>query len=90
VTAELEVDTASGEVVGIATSGLSPMAESLVCSLLSQRKLEEDLPQALEEFKRRYLGIPQKAICSALLNAYDTYKRDNRRNAGGTGRPTMS
>ena len=78
ITVEIEVDVDSGRVVDVATNGLTTMAQCLLRSLLCERKLAEDLPQALGEFRRRYFGIPQKAICTALLNAYATYKRSTR------------
>ena len=81
VLVEMEVDPASGLVVEVATSGFITRAESLLSHILVGRSLQEGLASAIWEFQRRYVGAPQKAICTAVTNAYEAYQRYMRQEA---------
>lgn len=91
VTVELEVDEDDGTVVDVVVGGFPTKAGDVVCRLLSHRNLNEEFAATMEELPRRYVGLPQKALCTALQNAYDAYKRhvrppnqDGDRNGGRT------
>jgi hypothetical protein len=75
VLVEMEVVPTSGLVVEIATSGFITRAEALLSHILVGRSLQEGLSAAILEFQRRYVGAPQKAICTAVANAYEAYQR---------------
>lgn len=72
---ELEVDPASAEVVGMASQAVMPRGELLLREVLLGYDLGRGVDDALREIQRRYIGAPQKAICSAIASAYEAYLR---------------
>ena len=76
---ELEVGSEDGLITGVNLSGPLPSAGRLLTSLLVGRSMETDYGQALLEFQRSYIGPPQKAICTALNAAQESYRRRFRR-----------
>lgn len=72
---EMEVDVVEERVVGITLGGFPTKASDLLSDILVGRRLRDDLNGTLQEFQRRYVGAPQKAICTAVMNAYESYER---------------
>jgi hypothetical protein len=72
---ELEVDASTGTVVNLACSNLSPLGERFLIDLLVGHCLQESVAEPLREIERRYFGAAQKAMLSALENAYERYCR---------------
>ncbi len=79
VLVELEVEGKDGLVTAVEVSSPLPAANRLLTRLLLGRSLETDYEDAVGEFQRQYLGPPQRAICTALNNACELYRRHLRR-----------
>jgi hypothetical protein len=79
VLVELEVEGKDALVIAVEVSSPLPAANRLLTRLLVGRSLQTDYEDALGEFQREYMGAPQKAICTALNNAYELYQRHLRR-----------
>jgi len=76
---ELEVEGEDALVTAVEVSSPLPAANRLLADLLLGKSLQTDYDDAVGEFQRQYMGPPQKAICTALSNAYDLYRRHLRR-----------
>lgn len=74
----LEVDPASGQVVGLGSQGIMPCCGPLLQEVLLDRNLDRGLEEALQELQRRFVGPPQKAVCTAIANAYEAFLRSCR------------
>ncbi len=75
VVVELEVALDTGMVVGVAVGGFATRAEALLSRIMVGRSLKEGVEWVLREFQHRYVGAPQRAVCTAVANAYDSYQR---------------
>jgi hypothetical protein len=71
----LEVDPASGQVVGLGSQGILPCCGLLLQEVLPGHNLDRGLEEALQEMQRRFVGPPQKAVCTAIANAYEAFLR---------------
>jgi hypothetical protein len=72
----MEVDTVEGLVLGITVAGFATKAGDLLADvLIGQRLRGDDFVASVQEFQRRYIGAPQKAICTAVMNAFESYQR---------------
>jgi hypothetical protein len=78
VCVELEVDPTSAEVVGLGTQAVMPRGELLLREVLLGYDLNRGVEDALREIQRRYVGAPQKAICTAVASAYEAFLRSCR------------
>lgn len=76
---ELEVEGEDALITAVEVSGPLPAANRLLTGLLLGRSLQTDYDAAVGEFQRRYMGPPQKALCTALNNAHELYYRHLRR-----------
>jgi hypothetical protein len=72
---ELEVESVGDLIVDLEISGALPTAARLLTSLLVGKSMEGDFGSALQEFQRRYVGPPQRAIATALNGARESYHR---------------
>jgi len=79
VLVELEVAVSTGMVVGVTVSGFATRAEALLSRIMVGKSLKEGVEWVLREFQHSYVGAPQKAVCTAVANAYDAYQRHVRK-----------
>jgi len=75
VSVEIEVDMRRRQAVEVATRNILPRAEALLRDILLQGDLDTSVRVLLDAFQKRYLGAPQRAIITAVSNAYDAYVR---------------
>jgi hypothetical protein len=75
VCVELEVDPLSGEIVGVASAGTMRRCALLLREILLGYDLDRGPEDALREIQSRYVGPPQKAVCSAVASAYEAFLR---------------
>jgi len=75
---ELEVERETGLILDLDISGALPAARRLLVSLLVGKDIGSAVGPALRDFKRRYVGPPQKAISTALSAAHESYERHSR------------
>ncbi|MFQ5879571.1 MAG: DUF3870 domain-containing protein [Dehalococcoidia bacterium] len=75
VSVELEVDISSNRVVETAARAVPPLAEKLLEQALLGRDVRSGPEAVVEEVHRRYICPSQRAICTAIINAYEAYYR---------------
>jgi hypothetical protein len=80
---EIEVDMRDRRAVEVATRGVLPRAEALLRDILLQGDLDTSVRILLDALQRRYVGAPQRAISTAVANAYEAYVRFCRQQAVG-------
>jgi len=78
VSVEIEVDLDTHKIVHVDSSGLLPRAGALLQELLQDGDLDGRIDTVLENLQRRYVGPCQRAMCSAVANAYEAYLRYGR------------
>ena len=72
---ELEVDPRTDVVVDASCTAIPSLGEKFLLDLLIGHCLREGIAAPIAEIERRYFGAAQRAIISALQNAYDRYLR---------------
>ncbi|MDO8616036.1 MAG: DUF3870 domain-containing protein [Dehalococcoidia bacterium] len=72
---ELETDSASGEIVSVGCGAIPDLGARLLTALLIGRNINESPLALAEEIRRRYVCPSQKAMSTALLNAFEAYQR---------------
>jgi hypothetical protein len=75
VSVEIEVDMRRRQAVEVATRGLLPRAEALLRDILLEGDLDASVRILLDALQKRYVGPPQRAIMTAVANAYEAYVR---------------
>ena len=75
VSVELEADVESGAIVGVGTQAVAELAGRLVAEVLRGRNINDSPFEAVEEIRRRYICPSQKALSTAVLNAFEAYGR---------------
>lgn len=75
VSVELEADVASGAIVDVAAKAVPELGSRLLTDLLKGRNISESPLAVLEEIRRRYICPSQKALATAVLNAFEAYHR---------------
>lgn len=75
VSVELEVDASSHRIIAVAARDLPPLGQKVLEQALLGRDLREGPEGPVEEVRRRYVSASQRAICTAIVNAYDAYRR---------------
>ncbi len=75
ISVEMEVDVTSGEIVAVAARAVPELAGRLVAELLRGRNINDSPLAVLEEIRRRYVCPSQKALATAVLNAFEAYGR---------------
>lgn len=82
VSVELEVDAHSGVIVGIASKAIGELGTKLVAGLLLGRNINDGPLAAIEQIRRRYICPSQKAVCTAVFNAFEAHQRYRQFGAG--------
>lgn len=75
VSVELETNTASGEIVSVAANAIPNLGSRLLTSVLVGRNINESPEGLADEIRRRYICPSQKAVSTAVLNAFEAYQR---------------
>ena len=75
VSVELETDTASGEITSVGAYAIPDLGSKLLASVLTGHNINESPVLLVEEIRRRYICPSQKAVYTAVLNAFDAYSR---------------
>ncbi len=72
---ELETDSVSGEIVSVACGAIPDLGAKLLTAVLIGHNINESPIALAEEIRRRYVCPSQKAMSTALLNAFEAYQR---------------
>ncbi len=75
VLVELEVEPEVGTVVEAYVQGIPPLGARLVERLLAGHNMEEGQITATDELVSRYLSPSRNAVCAAVANAYEAWRR---------------
>jgi len=75
VSVELEAEIASGTILGTSVKGILPLGTRLLDEALAGRRISDGPQEAIEEIRQRYMCPSQKALCTAVANAYEAYHR---------------
>jgi len=75
VSVELEADTSSGEIVCVGAKAIPDLGSRLLSSVLVGHNINESPASLIEELRRRYICPSQKAVSTAVLNAFEAYQR---------------
>ncbi|MEE8369940.1 MAG: DUF3870 domain-containing protein, partial [Dehalococcoidia bacterium] len=72
---ELETDVTSGMSVGVSARAVPELGARLVAEVLNNRNINDSPVPVMEEIRRRYICPSQKALSTAVLNAFESYTR---------------
>ncbi len=75
VSVELETDTASGEILCVGANAIPGLGTKLLTSILLGHNINESPAGLAEEIRRRYICPSQKAVSTAVINAFEAYQR---------------
>src|SRR3989337_2222402 len=75
VSVELEADTTSGEIVCVGAKAVPDLGSRLLSSVLIGHNINQNPANLIEELRRRYICPSQKAVSTAVLNAFEAYQR---------------
>ncbi len=75
VSVEVEAEVASGTILGTSVKGVLPLGTRLLAEVLAGRRIGDGPQEAVEEIRHRYVCPSQKALCTAVANAYEAYYR---------------
>jgi len=75
VSVELETDNSSGEIVSVGAHAVPGLATRLLESVLMGHNINESPLDLAEEIRRRYVCPSQKAVSTAVINAFEAYQR---------------
>ena len=75
VTVEIEADVASGTIVAVAARAVPELGARLLADLLKGRSVNDSPLGVAEEIHQRYVCPSQKAMMTAVLNAFEAYHR---------------
>ncbi|MFQ5814321.1 MAG: DUF3870 domain-containing protein, partial [Anaerolineae bacterium] len=75
ISVELEADMATDIIPSVAVTGIPGMGARLLGEVLAGRNLKDGPQEAVEEIKQRYVCPSHKALCMAVINAYEAYHR---------------
>jgi hypothetical protein len=75
VSVELETNTASGEIVSVGANAIPDLGTRLLTSVLVGHNINESPDPLADEIRRRYICPSQKAVSTAILNAFEAYER---------------
>jgi hypothetical protein len=75
VSVELETDTASGEIVSVGAKAVADLGSKLLETVLIGHNINESPLALAEEIRRRYVCPSQKAVSTAVINAFEAYQR---------------
>ena len=83
VSEELEANTETGIILGAAAEGIPSLGGRLLAEVLAGRNLKDGPQEAADEIGRRYVCPSHKALCTAVINAYEAYCRYQQAGLGG-------
>jgi len=75
VSVELEAEIGGGLILGTSVKGVLPLGTRLLDDVLAGRRIGDGPQEAVEEIRQRYVCPSQKALCTAVANAYEAYYR---------------
>ena len=75
VSVELEAEVVGGTILGTSVKGVLPLGTRLLDDVLAGRSIGDGPHEAVEEIRQRYVCPSQKALCTAVANAYEAYYR---------------
>jgi len=75
VSVELEADSVSGEIVSVGTKAIPDLGAKLLTTVLVGHNINESPAALVEEIRRRYVCPSQKAMSTAVVNAFEAYER---------------
>lgn len=75
VSVELETNSTSGEIVSVGARAIPDLGAKLLTSLLVGHNINESPADLVEEIRRRYVCPSQKAMSTAVVNAFEAYER---------------
>ena len=75
VSIELEADSTSGEIVNVGSKAIPDLGTRLLTSVLVGHNINEAPTGLVDEIRRRYICPSQKAVSTAVLNAFEAYQR---------------
>ena len=75
VSVELETDAGSGEIVSLGSKAIPDLGAKLLTSVIVGHNINESPVGMVEEIRRRYICPSQKAVSTAVLNAFEAYQR---------------
>ena len=75
VSVELEVNIASGDILGISARAVPELGTKLLATVLLGHNINDGPLHAMAEIRRRYICPSQKAVCTAVANAFEAYHR---------------
>ena len=75
VSVELEANNVSGEIVSVGARAIPDLGTKLLASLLIGHNINESPATLVEEIRRRYVCPSQKAMSTAVVNAFEAYER---------------
>ncbi len=75
VSVELETDTQSGEIVSVGANAVPALGTRLLSTVLVGHNINENPDDLVNQIRRRYICPSQKAVSTAVLNAFEAYER---------------
>ena len=75
VSVELETNTTSGEIISVGAKAIPDLGAKLLTMVLVGHNINECPVTLAEEIRRRYICPSQKAVSTAVLNAFEAYQR---------------
>lgn len=75
VSVELETDNGSGEIVSVGAKAVPDLGTKLLESVLLGHNINESPLELADEIRRRYVCPSQKAVSTAVINAFEAYQR---------------
>ena len=75
VSVDLETSTTSGEIISVGASAIPDLGAKLLASVLVGHNINESPDSLADEIRRRYICPSQKAVSTAVLNAFEAYQR---------------
>ncbi len=75
VSVELETNISSGEILSVETMAVPGLGTRLLTSVLLGHNINESPTTLADEIRRRYICPSQKAVSTAVLNAFEAYHR---------------
>lgn len=75
VTVELEAEVTTGNIVHVATRAVPALGARLLAEVLNGHNIEDGPAEPVEMIRRRYICPSQKAVATAVLNAFEAYHR---------------
>lgn len=75
VSVELETDNRSGEILSVGANAVPGLGTRLLESVLLGHNINESPLDLAEEIRKRYVCPSQKAVSTAVINAFEAYQR---------------